>query len=118
MTRANRNAKEELLETINIISGIVKCAEIRYSACCLWEMNDETPPPSKEIVLKVGYNETEWEEFLDALDFEYDGGYGGQELFGIVWFSASDKWMEREEYDGSEWWRIMGRPEIPENLIK
>ena len=115
MTRANRNAKEEFLEAIS--TRPVKCAEINYQPCTLWEMNDETPPPSKSIILKVGYNETAWEEFLEALDFDYDAGYGGQELFGTVWFSSSNEWMERGEYDGSEWWRIMGKPEIPDELF-
>jgi len=27
-------------------------------------------------------------------------------------------WIEREEYDGSEWWEKPTAPEIPSNLIK
>jgi hypothetical protein len=114
MSRANLNAKEEFLSSIS--TRPVKCAEIEYTASSLWAMNDEDGPPPKKIILKVGYNETAWEEFLADLNFEYDAGYGGQELFGTVWFSASDAWMTRGEYDGSEWWQIHCKPEIPDEL--
>jgi hypothetical protein len=114
MGRGNQNAKQEFLSSIG--SRPVKCAVIEYSGCSLWEMNDEEAPPSQAIILKVGYNETAWEEFLEKLDFEYDAGYGGQELFGTVWFSASDAWLTRWEYDGSEGWQINSKPEIPDEL--
>ena len=52
---------------------------------------------------------------LDLLDFEYDNGYGTQEVFGVVWF-ADGTWAERGEYDGSEWWEHHTIPEIPEHL--
>jgi hypothetical protein len=115
MSRANMNAKEEFLSAIS--TRPVKCAEISYGASSLWTMNDEDEPTSKKIFLKVGYNETAWEEFLEQLDFDYDAGYGGQELFGTVWFSASDEWMTRGEYDGSEWWEVHSKPQIPNHLI-
>jgi hypothetical protein len=50
------------------------------------------------------------EEVLPLLDFEYDAGYGGQELFGYIWY-ADGSWSDRGEYDGSEWWRHQTRPE-------
>ena len=40
---------------------------------------------------------------LATLDFEYDNGYGSQELFGEIIFKDGS-WLERGEYDGSEWW--------------
>ena len=40
---------------------------------------------------------------IARLDFEYDNGYGGQELFGTVVFKDGS-WLDRGEYDGSEWW--------------
>ena len=114
MTRANTNAKEEFLRDIG--TRPVKCAKIVYTACSLWALNDEDGPAPKKITLKVGYNETAWEEFLEQLDFDYDAGYGGQELFGTVWFNASDEWMTRADYDGSEWWEIYSIPTIPDEL--
>ena len=105
----NRNAKEEFLD--NTSRNKVKCAEISYSAGCLWEEQSTVG----EIILKVGYTSEELEEFLNQLDFDYDAGYGGQELFGTVWFEDGG-WMDRREYDGSEWWETYYCPSIPEEL--
>lgn len=48
---------------------------------------------------------------IDDLDFTYDNGYGGQELFGIVYFNDGT-WLERGEYDGSEWWEHITTPTL------
>ena len=48
---------------------------------------------------------------LDVLDFEYDNGYGYQEIDGIVLFS-DNSWLERWEYDGSEGWEYKKAPTI------
>lgn len=53
------------------------------------------------------------EDFLDNLDFKYDSGFGGQSLYGNVWF-ADGTWLERGEYDGAEWWEYKATPAIPE----
>tara|TARA_R110000824_G_scaffold126951_4_gene286742 strand:- start:2633 stop:2923 length:291 start_codon:yes stop_codon:yes gene_type:complete len=50
-------------------------------------------------------------EVLERLDFEYDNGYGGQELFGYIWYKDGT-WSHRGEYDGSEWWEYMVRPDL------
>jgi len=114
MSRSNTNAREEFLNAIG--TNIVECATITYDACSLWEMSDEEPSQSQDILLKRGYTQEEFEQFLNKLDFKYDSGYGGQELFGTVWFE-NGTWMERGEYDGSEWWTIQSRPQIPKELI-
>jgi len=114
MSRANMNAKEELVRLIGNKS--VVCLQIYYTACTLWEMYDETPPPSKELNLPVGYTQEQWDNLLNELDFMYDAGYGGMELQGTVWFS-DNTWAERKEYDGSEWWCHMTRPNIPVSLL-
>jgi hypothetical protein len=114
MSRANTNAKEELLRVIGNKS--VVALEISYSPCSLWEMYDETPPPSKELKLPVCYTQEDWDNLLSKLDFKYDAGYGGMELQGTVWF-ADQTWLERKEYDGSEWWCHMSRPDIPPHLL-
>jgi hypothetical protein len=50
------------------------------------------------------------------LDFEYDNGYGGQELYGTVWL-VDETWLSRGEYDGSEWWEHNVLPVIPANCM-
>jgi len=101
-----RNAKQEFLKCIR---GKVVCATIMHNPS--W--SDDT---SKTFILKCGHTQDEYNQFLESLDFEYDSGYGLQELFGTVWLEDG-MWMERGEYDGSEWWELMRRPEIPSTLI-
>lgn len=48
---------------------------------------------------------------IDDLGFTYDNGYGSQELFGIVYFNDGT-WLERGEYDGSEWWEHITTPTL------
>ena len=68
-----------------------------------------------EYELGCGYNKDEWNEFLNKLDFEYDSGYGSQELFGIIWYEDGT-WSDRGEYDGSEWYEYHMCPEVPSEL--
>jgi hypothetical protein len=97
------NAREEFI--IDTKEHTVLCAEITLKKGSDWA----------EIKLKVGHTEKEYEDFLKALDYEYDSGYGGQELSGCVWLEGG-AWLERGEYDGSEWWEYKSTPQIPDNL--
>jgi len=67
--------------------------------------------------LKVGFTKGEYEFFIKKLDVEYDDGYGSQELNGTIWLKDGT-WMDRGEYDGSEWWNYQVCPEVPKELIK
>lgn len=51
------------------------------------------------------------EDILGSLDFNYDSGYGSQELFGYIWY-VDGSWSERLEYDGSESWGHKERPTL------
>ena len=105
------NAKKEFL--IEVSGNSVLAAEIWDDAG-----NDRREYPNKELesglnfVLYSDYTKEEYEKFLSALDFEYDSGYGTQELFGNIWYEHGT-WSERGEYDGSEWWRHVVKPEVP-----
>lgn len=107
-----RNAKQEFIKAIG--TSTVKCAGIHYSPCSLWR--EETPPEPRGLLLRQNYTEQEYTNFLNQLDFDYDAGYGGQELYGTVWLSDSN-WLTRGEYDGSEWWDYNSLPEIPDELL-
>ncbi|MDP6999074.1 MAG: hypothetical protein QF569_23555 [Candidatus Poribacteria bacterium] len=52
-------------------------------------------------------------DWLETKD--YDPSFGRQYLDGTIWFSDGT-WAEREEYDGSEWWMLRKRPEMPSFL--
>jgi len=45
----------------------------------------------------------------------YDSGYGGQEVFGTIWY-VDGTWSDRGEYDGSEWYEYHKCPDIPDNV--
>ena len=58
-----------------------------------------------------------WEAFAKAArGLFYDNGYGSQEVLPSLRIAFKDgTWLERREYDGSEWWEhavppVAGRP--------
>lgn len=109
---SRRNALAEFNTAVNRSGGVVLCCTIRFSPNSLW---DEDELKSNDILLKVGYTTEEYNAFLNELDFDYDAGYGGQELYGTIWLTDGT-WFTRGEYDGSEWWDFNSLPEIPEDL--
>jgi len=54
-----------------------------------------------------------WEEFASRADFEYYAGYGGEEINTSLKVVGSNWWLERHEYDGSEWWEFKTMPMKP-----
>ena len=101
------NAKEELLG--EVFTDQILAARITHEAIgCM-------PGKEQVIELPVGYSEHQLKKFLKALDFEYNNGYGTQYLEGVVWLKDGT-WLDRHEYDGSEWWVHRACPEIPDHL--
>ena len=64
------------------------------------------------LILHSDHTLEEFEQFKKDLNFEYDSGYGLQELSGTLWLKDGS-WMTRGEYDGSEWWECHYLPELP-----
>ena len=82
-----------LAETVNELSMHDKdWHDVRYILCrqSKFEINAET---------------------LQMLNFEYDGGYGLQNVEPTLKIIGYDWWMERHAYDGSEWWEFKSFPE-------
>jgi hypothetical protein len=104
-----RNAKQELQEILKDKAKI-KCAII-YNGD-YWGGEDERP----EFRLPLNYTDADLVNYYNSLDFEYDSGFGGQELFGTVWLEDGT-WLSRGEYDGSEWWEHNVLPAIPTDLL-
>lgn len=95
-----RNAKEEFVKKV-VPRGKVKCAVIQCHGT--------------QVTLEPDYSKEEFGEFIDALShIDYHEGYGGQELFGLVWM-ADGTWFTRGEYDGSEWWEYHKCPSLPKD---
>lgn len=100
------NAKREFISHIG--SKDVLCVNI------LW-VNSADSDKSSKFILPLGYSGKDFSNFLIALSFNYDDGYGGQELFGTIWYKDGS-WSSRGEYDGSEWWNYNICPKIPSEL--
>lgn len=100
------NARDELKEILGALE--IKCARIKYEPD-YEEVND------RSFLLKEGHTKGDLDTFYKSIDFDYGSGYGGQELYGTVWLKDGT-WLERGEYDGSEWWEHRFLPQIPDQL--
>jgi hypothetical protein len=98
------NAKQEFL--MHTKGKEVKCATITIGK---WDDDERT------INLPCGYSKSTYTKFKARLNFEYDNGYGGQEIHGTIWYTDGS-WSERGEYDGSEWWEFKESPAIPDYI--
>ena len=57
-----------------------------------------------------------WKEFLELANVNYDNGYGGAEIReDLIILFHDGSWLERAEYDGSEWWEHKCKPHINGN---
>lgn len=101
------NAKQELLNIITSRNLTILKIEITYDNIDYNISYDNYSAITKIITT------------LDDLDFDYDAGFGTQELFGTVYCKDSNNcpvWLTRGEYDGSEWWDINTIPEFYNNI--
>lgn len=62
--------------------------------------------------------ECTWAEFKELAGFHYDSGYGGTKVAtDLIILFKDGTWMERREYDGSEWWRYVTPPIFRKSLL-
>jgi hypothetical protein len=109
------NAKQELIRKLKEVkyvhNEVIICASIYFGATASI-INGEN---GFELIER--FNQDEFDSFLDSLDFEYDNGYGVQNLYGTIWLT-NGAWLERDEYDGAECWRHVRCPELPSKRNK
>ena len=74
---------------------------------------------SKDVVW-VGNEEvkTNWENFAKIADVEYDHGFGSQQVATDLLIVGKNWWLERHEYDGSEWWEFKQMPQKPKIKVE
>lgn len=102
------NARKELL-TIVAEHTDIECASINY-----FESSNKFAV-RKEIELKIGYSEKDYEDFLMELNLAYNPMDGEQNLFGTIWFK-DNTWCIRKKEEGTEWWDHQTIPKIPERF--
>lgn len=91
-------------------------------------MGDEDRNLLHETIEDLGYHEKQpadvrwvgnrdfwftWAEFTALADRTYNAGFGGQEVATDLLVVGDDWWLERHEYDGSEWWEYKSTPVKP-----
>lgn len=56
--------------------------------------------------------------FIDKANVDYDDGYGAPEVATNLIIVGDNWWLERHEYDGSEWWEYKELPKRPDKKLK
>jgi len=81
------------------------------------ELDGKTQKDVRWVGSKDGKYAIGWEEFEKiAKDVEYYCGYGAPEIAEDLVVVGDGWWLERAEYDGSEWWEFKTIPKIKEGL--
>jgi hypothetical protein len=106
------NAKTELQDLIKSVHVTYKAepvaVEIRIRRAD--DYYDESS--NINVVFILDQEHKSLDELISPLDYNYDCGYGGQYLYGTVWFTKGI-WADRYEYDGSERWAVNRYPSLP-----
>lgn len=58
-----------------------------------------------------------WEDFKAIADTEFSSGFGSPQVAEDLLIVGDNWWLERHEYDGSEWWEYKELPKEPTNTI-
>ena len=100
---------------VNLLKETIRELEVngRTEADVLWVGRDYIKYSRFRDSERITYKST-WKDFCAKADFEYDDGYGGNEIPMDLIVVGKDFWLERHEYDGSEWWEFKEMPEEPE----
>lgn len=94
-------------ETIDILKRHGKTTDdIRWVGSCPGDRYENTP-----------FMEIPVEKFLKLSDRMYDDGFGGEEVNATLKVVGDSWWLERHEYDGSEWWEFKTLPDKPKEKI-
>ena len=105
------NAKKEFLKALS--------PELQLK-CCIIGINKNYIDMNgndviEKVILKVGYSESDFETFLEKLDFDFKITDLFKKLLGIIWFENGE-WKERVYKNGCEFWVMNEIPKIPKFL--
>lgn len=56
-------------------------------------------------------------DFIDLADICYDNSWGAPKVATNLKIVGDNWWLERHEYDGSEWWEYKECPKKPKNKL-
>lgn len=69
--------------------------------------------PADVQFVKNGTTWCTWEEFAAIANFKYYANYGTIKIALHLEVVGKDWWLERDEYDGKEWWEYKTTPQKP-----
>lgn len=81
---------------------------------------DERDYEPNKTYTQVG-GKINWDAMLNCFgrkNWKYDSGFGLETFMGWITFKNSNTWLERKEYDGSEWWESVTKPNLHENNLR
>lgn len=61
---------------------------------------------------------TDWDSFKRNANFNYDNGFGCTQISINLKIVDDTWWLERYEYDGSEWWDFKTHPHEIMKMIR
>ena len=102
-----------LEETLEIMQNHGKSIKDVKFVRCDWKVYDYNLEYYKEYEYYMS-----WEDFASMANRFYDSSYGGTEVKDNLQIVGKDWWIERHEYDGSEWWEFKSLPTQPEEYKK
>jgi hypothetical protein len=106
------NAKLELLDKLNEMNKTIEnVLAINIKFYIGYDIVDGKYVDFELIKINVIGNKN----VINNLDVEYYEGFGSQQLRGVVLLDNND-WLERQQYDGSEWWEYRKCPTVEELL--
>lgn len=80
--------------------------------------NGKTIDDIKWIGNETGERTTDIKKFFNSIDFEYDGGFGSNTISLSLVIVGDNWWLERGEYDGSEWWNFKTIPRLSKGAVE
>lgn len=102
-----KNLKQETIEALAEKGYTPK--DVEFVMVTRYPMCEEEMPEEFEIDV---------ESFWKEADQRYDEGYGTPEVSSSLKVVGKDWWLERAEYDGSEWWEFKQMPTKPKKTIE
>lgn len=58
------------------------------------------------------------DKFMELADTEYNSNYGCEKVANDLIIVGSNWWLERNEYDGAEWWEFKQMPKKPKKELE
>lgn len=102
-----KNLKQETIEALAEKGYTPK--DVEFVMVTRYPMYEEEMPEEFEL---------DMESFWEEADQRYDEDYGMPEVSPSLKVVGKDWWLERAEYDGSEWWEFKQTPTKPKKTIE